>query len=155
MSFDESYDPHKICQSRSAHPFGTPLVRRFAISRATAILAPVEAVEDPLAISSFMTGSGKRVSVSSKALSKARTLLGEELEEPAPVKGLDDPAAITCFVTGSGKTVSTSSKAVEKARAYLGEEFEEPAPVKGLDDPGAITAFVTGSGNVYQSLRRL
>ncbi|CAM6090686.1 unnamed protein product [Calypogeia fissa] len=141
--------PTKIASR--AHPFRTPSVSNFTISseatsRATTLLARVKVVEDPLVISSFVTGSGKSLSISSKSLEKARAVLGEQFEEPDPVTGLDDPVAITSFATRSGKSVSISSNALEKARAVLGEVFEEPAPVKGLGDPVAITFFTTGSG---------
>ncbi|VAH57277.1 unnamed protein product [Triticum turgidum subsp. durum] len=104
----------------------------------------------------FCTGSGRPVSLSERAIRKARALVGEDVEKAgikrkqsfgdvpdvegglremgAPFRGTMPPL----FQTGSGKAVLPGRNSIQKARAIL----------EGVDGMEQFPLFQTGSGRV-------
>uniref|UniRef100_M8CN64 Uncharacterized protein n=1 Tax=Aegilops tauschii TaxID=37682 RepID=M8CN64_AEGTA len=90
----------------------------------------------------FCTGSGRPVSVSERAIRRARAFVGEEVEK-AGIKrrnlgGVHNTAMPPLFQTGSGKAVLPGRNSIQKARAIL-EDVDSAA--------GAVQPmFRTGMG---------
>ncbi|XP_044355538.1 protein BREAST CANCER SUSCEPTIBILITY 2 homolog B isoform X10 [Triticum aestivum] len=99
----------------------------------------------------FCTGSGRSVSVSERAIRRARALVGEEVEKAgnkrkqpfddvpgaegelremdAPFRGgVHNTAVPPVFQTGSGKAVLLGKDSIQKARAILGEQPFDHVP---------------------------
>ncbi|XP_044338917.1 protein BREAST CANCER SUSCEPTIBILITY 2 homolog B isoform X5 [Triticum aestivum] len=130
--------------------------------------ATVDAGEGQL----FCTGSGRSVSVSERAIRRARALVGEEVEKAgnkrkqpfddvpgaegesremdAPFRGgVHNTTVPPVFQTGSGKAVLLGKDSIQKARAILGEgELSEmDAPFRGgVYNTTMPPVFQTGSG---------
>uniref|UniRef100_A0A453E260 Uncharacterized protein n=1 Tax=Aegilops tauschii subsp. strangulata TaxID=200361 RepID=A0A453E260_AEGTS len=109
----------------------------------------------------FCTGSGRPVSVSERAIRRARAFVGEEVEKAgikrkqsfgdvsdvegelremdAPFRGgVHNTAMPPLFQTGSGKAVLPGRNSIQKARAIL----------EGVDGMEQFPLFQTGSGRV-------
>ncbi|KAM3347015.1 hypothetical protein ACQJBY_021162 [Aegilops geniculata] len=109
----------------------------------------------------FCTGSGRPVSVSERAIRRARALVGEEVEKAgikrkqsfgdvsdvegelremdAPFRGgVHNTTMPPLFQTGSGKAVLPGRNSIQKARVIL----------EGVDDMEQFPLFQTGSGRV-------
>uniref|UniRef100_A0A453E465 Tower domain-containing protein n=1 Tax=Aegilops tauschii subsp. strangulata TaxID=200361 RepID=A0A453E465_AEGTS len=112
----------------------------------------------------FCTGSGRSVSVSERAIRRARALVGEEVEKAgnkrkqpfddvpgaegelremdAPFRGgVYNTTMPPVFQTGSGKAVLLGKDSIQKARVLL----EDVAGVNGMEQ---FPLFQTGSGRV-------
>nr|XP_045090581.1 protein BREAST CANCER SUSCEPTIBILITY 2 homolog B isoform X4 [Aegilops tauschii subsp. strangulata] len=120
----------------------------------------------------FCTGSGRSVSVSERAIRRARALVGEEVEKAgnkrkqpfddvpgaegelremdAPFRGgVHNTAVPPVFQTGPGKAVLLGKDSIQKARAILGEResSEMDAPFRGgVYNTTMPPVFQTGSG---------
>ncbi|XP_069684155.1 breast cancer type 2 susceptibility protein homolog isoform X2 [Periplaneta americana] len=110
----------------------------------------------------FSTASGKKVSVSAKALSRVKELFAEENEPSSPVAESSElkeqkrpySPVLQGFSTASGKKVSVSAKALSRAKELFAEENEpditvaESSGLKKQERPYSpvLQGFSTASG---------
>ncbi|XP_044338921.1 protein BREAST CANCER SUSCEPTIBILITY 2 homolog B isoform X9 [Triticum aestivum] len=137
--------------------------------------ATVDAGEGQL----FCTGSGRSVSVSERAIRRARALVGEEVEKAgnkrkqpfddvpgaegesremdAPFRGgVHNTTVPPVFQTGSGKAVLLGKDSIQKARAILGEQpFDHVPDAEGelseMDAPFRGGVYNTTMPPVFQT----
>ncbi|XP_044974947.1 protein BREAST CANCER SUSCEPTIBILITY 2 homolog A-like isoform X2 [Hordeum vulgare subsp. vulgare] len=137
--------------------------------------ATVDAGEGQL----FCTGSGRSVSVSERAIRRARALVGEDVEKAGTKRkqpfddvpgaegelretdalfrgGVHNTTMPPVFQTGSGKTVLLGKDSIQKARAILGEQpFDDVPDAEGesseMDAPFRGGAYNATRPPVFQT----